>query len=206
MTTSGRCDRFGRITSRKSGAWASTSQDLLWVTAKLFRLSSDESRRQADKNNSRFVYAGIPLLLAAVWSFAIEYEGMLNLGSMPPELAGNSLADLMRTRYAVSGDLLRNLQDLIEIRNEILHPVPLPTGTQDNWPDYLRHVKQKGLLNTSGDVQSDYVMLGQIASHTLFRWAVDVTKRLYDAIVFSNAAKAPMFESFLDSNFTKLFG
>ncbi len=176
------------------------------MAAQLFRLSQDEAGQQSDKNHSRFAYAGIPLLLAAVWSFAVEYEGILNLGPMPAELSGNSLSESMRTRYGVSGDLLQDLGDLMEIRNEILHPVPLPTGTRDNWPDYLRRVKEKGLLNTSGAPQSDYAMLTQIASHALFKWAVEVTRRLYCAIVCSSPEKTQLFQPFADANFMAHFG
>lgn len=205
MVSRGRIDRRDRISNRKSGGWATTSQDLLSVASKQFALSKDEASRSSDKNHSRFVYAGLPLLLAAAWSFAIEYESMLALGSLPPELSTNSLVDLMQNRFGVAGDLLRDLRDLMEIRNEILHPVPLPTGTRDNWPDYLRHIKQKGLLTTSGDSKSDYLMLPQIASHRLFRWAVDVTKELYRAIVFSNNEKAQMFHRYLEPNFRAFF-
>jgi hypothetical protein len=194
------------MASFKSGAWATTSQDLLWVVVRLFHESRSEASQKSDKNNSGFVYAGIPLLLAAVWSFAVEYEGMLHTSGLPAELAGDSLTKLMETRYRVSGELLDDLRDLVEIRNEILHPVPLPTGTPDNWPDYLRRVKQKGLLTTSGSPNCDYVMLGQIASHKLFAWAVDVTKHLYRAIVYSNPAKVRMFQAFLGDNFSAFFG
>jgi len=205
MANHGRIDRSGRIANFKSGAWATTSQDLLFVVSKLFHQSRTEASHKSDKNSSGFVYAGIPLLLAAVWSFAVEYEGIQRTGGLPPELSGNSLIKLMERRYGVSGDLLEDLRDLMEIRNEILHPVPLPTGTLDNWPDYLRRVKQKGLLTTSGAPNCDYVMLGQIASHRLFVWAVDVTKGLYRSIVHSNPAKVQMLEVFVEDNFKAHF-
>jgi hypothetical protein len=206
MANTGRSDRSGRITERKSGTWGTVSQDLLFLTARLFRLSRDEAISRPDKNTSRFVYAGIPLLLAAIQSFAIEYEGMLRVEPLPIELSADSLARLMETRYGVSGDLQEDLRYLIEIRNEIIHPIPLPAGTPDNCPDYLRHIKQKGLLSSTGDPKADYVMLAQIASHSLFGWAVEVTKGLYGAIVNSNPTKAPLFQNFLDENFKTLFG
>ncbi len=202
----GRIDREGRITQRKAGAWGSTSQDLLSVAARLFRLSRDESTARPDKNGSRFAYAGIPLLLAAVQSFAIEYEGILTLEPLPAELSAGSLAHLMETRYGVSGSLLEHLRDLIEIRNEIIHPVPLPSGTPDNWPDYLRRVKKKGLLTTTGNPNADYNLLAQVGSHKLFRWAINVTKKLYTAIINSNSAKVQIFQPFGDSNFKTFFG
>jgi len=176
------------------------------VASRLYRLSRDESDLSSDKNHSRFVYAGIPLLLAAIWSFAIEYESIQNLGPVPAELSTDPLVKVMQTRYGVSGGLLEDLRDLVEIRNELLHPIPLPPGTPDNWPDYLRRVKQKGLLASTGDPNADYIMFGQIASHRLFAWAVELTKRLYTAVVDSNPAKSPMFQPFLDSNFNALFG
>jgi hypothetical protein len=101
--------------------------------------------------------------------------------------------------------VLEDLQDLVELRNEILHPVPLPTGTPDNWPNYLRRVKQKGLLSSTGVPNADYIMLSQIASHRLFVWAAEVTKGLYSAIINSNPSKTPAFQLFLD-NFDIFFG
>jgi hypothetical protein len=206
VAKAGRNDRLSRVTEHRSGTWGTVSQDLLHLAAKLFRLSKEESNSRTDKNTSRFVYAGIPLLLAAAHSFAVEYEGMLNLETLPAELSTDPLAKLMETRYGLSGRLLEDLRDLIEIRNEIIHPIPLPAGTPDNWPDYLRHIKQKGLLSSTGDPNADYIMLAQIASHRLFEWAVGVTRVLYGAIVNSNPTKSHIFQNFLDENFETLFG
>ena len=125
---------------------------------------------------------------------------------LPAELSTDPLAKLMETRYGISGSLLEDLRGLIEIRNEIIHPVPSPARTPDNWPDYLRHVKQKGLLSSTGDPNADYIMLAQIASHRLFGWSVEVINVLYGAIVNSNPTKAQLFQKFLDDNFKTLFG
>ncbi len=198
MVQQGRLDRSNRVTRPKQGSWGSTSQDLLFVASRLFCLSKHES--------PRFVYAGIPLLLAAIHTFAIEYEALLNLELVGAELSTDSLARIMQVRYGVSGVLLRELEDLIEIRNEIIHPVPLPSGTPDNWPDYLRRVKEKGLLTTTGNPDADYCMFAQMASHKLFAWAVEVTKALYEAIVYSNPERTSLFRRFLDENFNTLFG
>lgn len=129
----------------------------------------------------------------------------MNLEPVPAELCTDSLVKIMEARHGVSGVLLQDLRDLVEIRNEIIHPVPLPSGTQDNWPVYLRRVKKKGLLTTTGDPNADYVLLAQIGSHKLFTWAVDVTKGLYEAVINSNAAKMQAFQPFLDHNFKNLF-
>lgn len=207
MLKNGRKERFERLTQPKTGAWGTSSQDLLRLAGRLFRMSAEEARSSRDQNHSDFVYAGLPMLLAAVQSFIIEYEGMLNLQPLSNELSAPSgLAVLLESRYGVTGDLLEEIRELIEIRNEIIHPVPLPPGTPDNWPDYLRRVKQRGLLLTTGDPKADYIMFDQISSHRLFEWAVEITKKLYEVIVYSNPDKILVFERYLDYNFQVLFG
>src|SRR6266404_5406716 len=161
----GRVERADRITQRKSGAWGTSSQDFLMVVARLFRLSEQEASSRPDGNTSRYVYAGIPLLLAACHSFIIEYEGIMNVGPMPPILSKREPLVKLLKGYGATSDLITDLRDLVEIRNEIIHPVPLPTGTPDNWPKYLRRIKHKGLLSTTGDPDTDYIMMSQIASH-----------------------------------------
>jgi hypothetical protein len=78
--------------------------------------------------------------------------------------------------------------------------------TPDNWPEYFRRIKQKGLLSTTGNPDADYTLMSQIASHRLFRWAIEVTKQVYAVIVYSNPAKVLMFLPILDQNFSALFG
>ena len=207
MLKNGRKERSDRLTQPKTGAWATSSQDLLFFAGRLFRMSAEEARSSRDQNQSDFTYAGVPLLLAAVQSFIIEYEGMLNLQPLSDELSvPRGLAVLLESRYSVTGDLLEEVRELIEVRNEIIHPVPLPPGTPDNWPDYLRRVKQRGLLSTTGDPKADYIMFSQISSHKLFEWAVELTKKIYETVVYSNPDKVLMFERYLDYNFQTLFG
>ena len=66
MANVGKVDRSGRITKRNSGAWTTVSQDLLRVAAKIFHLSRTEASHATDKNTSQFIYAGLPLLPAAI--------------------------------------------------------------------------------------------------------------------------------------------
>jgi hypothetical protein len=201
-----RKDRTARLTQRNSGAWGTTSQNLLMVTSRLFHLSAADTSSALDKNYSSYVYAGLPLLLSAIQSFIIEYEGMLNLHPLPEMLsAPNGLALLLESKYGISGDLLDDFRILSEIRNEIIHPIPLPAGTPDNWPDYLRRVKQKGLLSSTGNPLADYLMFSQMASHALFKWAVETTEKVYSVIVNSDTAKTPMFHCYVEANFQTLF-
>jgi hypothetical protein len=117
MLKNGRKERSDRLTRRKTGAWGTISQDLLFFAGRLFRMSAEEARSSRDQNHSDFTYAGVPLLLAAVQSLVIEYEGMLNLQPLSDELsAPRGLAVLLESRYGVSGDLLEEVRELIEIR------------------------------------------------------------------------------------------
>jgi hypothetical protein len=207
MPKKAREERSERLTQRKSGGWATTSQNVLYLVSKLYRLSAEEAAIAQDKIHSRYILAGLPLLFSAMYSFIIEYEAMLNPQPLSHDLlAEKGLADLLERRYGVSSHLLEEFRDLTEIRNEIIHPIPLPVGTSDNWPDYLRRVKQQGLLCSTGSPQSDYLMLSQMESHSLFKWAVGITERVYKAIVNSDATKAASFQRFVHPNFQTLFG
>lgn len=109
----------------------------------------------------------------------------------------DALDALVEQRYSVTGSVLEDFKDLIELRNELTHPVHLPPGTSDNWPDYLRRIKSLGLLNTTGKTDEDFDLLAQVASHRLFRWAFGVAKVLFQAIVNSDPQRASQFQDLL---------
>jgi len=144
------------------------------------------------------------MLMAALQAFAVEYERISYPSRMTKILDVNDQE--FKARYGLDDALAQELDDLIELRNEIIHATHLPTGTKDNWPDYLRRVKAAGLLNSTIDSESDFVMLSQMASHRLFMWAVDVTRRLYERVVESDPERAPQFRPFLDSWNSDRFG
>ena len=101
------------------------------------------------------------------------------------------------TRYGLSGELLKDFECLCEIRNEIVHPVPLPTGTHDNWPEYLRRVKNKKLLIEHSDPNTHFTFFGQLASQELFAWAVRVTHEAYKAVIRSVPDRGMLLQFFL---------
>jgi hypothetical protein len=45
----------------------------------------------------------------------------------------------------------------------------------------------------------DHHLLGQIASHRLFRWAMGVTKRVFQAIVQSDPQRALLYQDLLSN-------
>jgi hypothetical protein len=137
------------------------------------------------------------MLLAALQALVVEYEFILHPPSTinPPNINEREFVQ----RYGVSGHLLQDLNDLIELRNEIIHPAHVPTGTPDNCPAYLSRIKNLNLLNTTGAPDHDYSLLGQIASHRLFEWAIGVVRSLYGAVITSDPGRAARFQGFLDT-------
>jgi hypothetical protein len=164
--------------------------------SKLYQHSKQEAT-SLDGNWSRYVYAGLPMLLAALQALVVEYEFLLNLRGFakPPDVNKPEFT----IKYKISGPLRERYDDLIELRNEVIHPVHVPTGTSDNWPSYLGRIKKAGLLNSTGDPKGDYILLSQLASHRLFTWAVNVTRDLYEKVIESDPVRATQFRGFLTS-------
>jgi hypothetical protein len=156
------------------------------------------SKSRQDENCSTYTWAALPILLAALQALVVEYEVVMN-----PLAASEPASDINGTefvkRYGIAGDLLDNFNDLIEVRNEVVHPSHAPTGTPDNWPVYLARLKKLGVLESTGAADHDYLLLGQIASHRLFVWAVQVVRSLYEAVIRSDPQRAPQFEPYLTS-------
>jgi hypothetical protein len=197
MGRGGYRDRQKRLNDRNPGSWATSSQDYLFVVSKLYALSWREAKRSANENWSAYAYAGIPLLVSSIHAFIVEYENIAQ-----PKSDLQKILDLPATlerRYGITGSLLEDFKDLYEVRNELIHPAHLPPGTPDNWPEYLRRIKDLGLLNTTGGPDGDHHLLGQIASHRLFGWATDVAKRVFYAIAQSDPQRAPLYRHLLSN-------
>jgi hypothetical protein len=143
------------------------------------------------------VFAGIPVLLAALQALVVEYEFII--APLKRRKPHDINAQEFLSDYAITGDLLDDLNDLIELRNEIIRPAHATCGASDNWPPYLSSVKAKGLLTSTGNPKADYSMLAQMASHRLFIWAVQIVQRLYIRVIESDRDRAHMFRPFLSA-------
>ena len=174
---------------------------MIWLTRELYELSRLRACSSVRRNASWVVYAGIPLLVSALQSFVIEYECMFqgDRACLEPLTRGGltGLVELLETRYGVQGKLLEEARGLIEVRNEMVHPVPLPTGTEDDCPTHLRHLKQAGLLESTGEA-TDIPFMTQLASHRLFVWSFRVTRDLFQCVVNSNNEKTGWFQPFVE--------
>ena len=196
MSKLGWKDRKERLSSKRSGVSATSSQDYLHLAHLLFQNSAEYAARTVGGNCSRYTWAGLPILLAAMQALVVEYEFILH-----PAPDGNPL-DITKSefveRYGIDGELLENFRDLIEIRNEIIHPAHAATGRSDNWPAYLDRIKSLGVLESTGE-KHDFVLLSQIASHRLFAWAAQIVSKLYEKVILSDVTRAPLFVGFLSS-------
>lgn len=201
MNAQGRKDRNERLLTPKSGAWGTHHSPMIRLTLQLYRLSRSEASSSTGGNASSYPFAGIPLLVSALQSFIIEYESIVPSDGtcLEPLTRGglSGLLQLLQTQYAVQGNLLNEARNLIEVRNEMVHPVPLPPGTPDNWPTYLRDIKDAGLAESAGQ-SPDFSFMAQLGSHRLFAWSCRVTRDLFQRVADSNAGKSAMFQSFVE--------
>lgn len=188
--------REERFSKRRGGWAASSSQDYFHLAALLFRDSKSYAAQCPGGNCSKYTWAALPMLLAGLQALVVEYEFILNpVGplAVPPDITEREF----EKRYKISGELRANFRDLLEVRNEIIHPAHAPTGTPDNWPAYLTRIKKLGLLESTGIPTHDHVLLSQIASHRLFVWAVQVVRSLSTAVIQSDPLRASGFAPYL---------
>ena len=206
----GRVERENRLVNPKSGPWGSFSTDLL-LTAKLMLASSVEDRKgNADpppcNHMSKHIVGSTVLLIAGLESWLHETIAHLSTTYDPPlrqlskvpllekykELcawggAGHiSLTDVEILAQAQGLDFNRttdNLKLVIEVRNEIVHPMPLPLGTPSNVPTNLLPLHEMGLLISTGQPNSDFAFSDKLRSYALGYWCWEVVETCVHLIV-----------------------
>lgn len=179
MATKGRKSRGSRLTSTPhGGSCATSSQDYMNLVDELFQLSADWAEERGGGNGSLYTPAAIPMLFSAFRCLLIELNSQISLGRNPEaleQLAKNKNdVVVFSERYSPERGLLVDLELLHEIRNEIVHPATLPEGTPHNTPAYLIELRQRGLLQSTGKEDSDYIWSDQLRSHRLLIWAYEV--------------------------------
>ncbi|MGH9878255.1 MAG: hypothetical protein ACRD5H_11505, partial [Nitrososphaerales archaeon] len=180
------------------------------LTARLLLKASLEDRNDninPPKNNhmSKHVVGSIVLLIAGFESWVNEVLSHLSI--YDPSLrklgkdslvkkyrklcawdgAGHmSLADVANLAQVKGLDLdqvIRDLELVIEVRHEIVHPMPFPTGTQWNVPSNLLRLHQMGLLISTGQSDSDYTFCDKLRSYALGYWCWEVVETCADLLV-----------------------
>lgn len=197
MVTLGRADRSGRLLENRSGASGSSSADLMYLVRLLYAHSAKYAV-QIDGNCSPYVLAAIPMLLSSLRCLVVEYA------SYPPRdnvmldglTQANDFAKMLE-RYGIDDALRSESLLLHDLRNEIIHPAHRPSGTPDNWPKYLRVLKDKGVIRSTGRKDSDYIFFSQLQSHCLFGWSWRVTRDIVERVLESDSRKSPVLGDFL---------
>ena len=197
MPISGRADRSARLLENRSGAWGSSSADFMRVVHLLFAHSRDYAAR-IDGNCSPYALAAIPMLLSSLRCLVVEYASYPPTDSpMLDALTETNDFGKILERYLIDDPLRSESLLLQELRNEIIHPAHRPSGTPDNWPEYLRVLKEKGVLQSTGRKDSDYIFFSQLQSHRLFAWSWRVTRDIVERVLQSDPRKALMLGDFL---------
>jgi hypothetical protein len=194
---SGRSDRNSRLTENRAGAWGSSSADFMRLVHLQFAHSREYAAR-IDGNCSPYALSAIPMLMSSLRCLVVEYA------SYPP--TDSAMLDALTEandfvaildRYRIDDPLRSEALLLQEIRNEITHPAHRPSGTPDNWPEYLRALKERRVLQSTGRKDSDYILLSQLQSHRLFTWSWQVTRDMVERILLSDPRKSPALGDFL---------
>ena len=131
------------------------------------------------------------MLFSALRCLLIElndgmYGGPIRTGILR-ELAdsGNDVGVLVE-HYPIPAELQHQLQLLLQIRHEILHPSHRPSGEKSNTPAYLQPLRDERLLQST-EQESDHIWLAQLQSHKLFTWAFETVRYTVDILIRDHA-------------------
>lgn len=185
-----RKQREDRIRNRRSGGWGTTSSMYFYVVHQVFEQSESASRSDPTKR-SVWVYAGLPVLLAGVEAFVIEHQHILKDSSRLILLAGvDPLKEVLKL-YPIANDLRTDIEALIEIRNQIVHPSPVPFGKPE-WPGSLERLHALGVIAGNAP-ESGANALAMLGSHRVFEWAVERCAQTLDVVADSDPDREWMF-------------
>lgn len=188
MGGEGRRSREDRLKLEFSGTRVSSSTDFTILIKLLYLQSKNYSK--SDGNYPPYSLCAIPMIFSALRCLMIEYESVSppNRTTLKVLTEPNDFLKML-DYYRVTGQLLKKANLSNEIRNEIVHPARLPTGTSDNWPEYLQEIKKMGLLQSTSKGEGDYDFFSQMSSHKLFTWACRVAQDIAAGIVKSDSEK-----------------
>jgi len=186
LSTTGLESRRARLAEEHSGSWASSSQTFASFAMDLFEASADDAAR-VDGNCAPQALAGVPMLLSALRCFLVELYSGVFTGELQPKqleaLAKPTTTDLALLREeGLPPAIAHRLELLIQVRHEIVHPAHRPGPERDGTPEYLRELKDAGLLQSTGK-DTDYVWISQLQSHRLFTWAAETMYLVIDFLI-----------------------
>jgi len=120
-----------------------------------------------------------------------DFHDVLRDSSSIQTLAGvNSVREVLKL-YPLTDERRQDLEALIEIRNQIVHPSPVPFGRPE-WPESLQRLRDRKVLD-GNTPQSGTYALALLASHGVFEWAVERCAEALDVVADSDAERSWMF-------------
>lgn len=160
-----RAQREFRLTYHQTGLWGTNSTDYFHAVDLVFQES-----KKVGAGVSRWVLAGLPVLMAGVEAVLIEHQHMLRDNSADTIVAGVDPIHKVLRQYLLPDELSRDILALIEIRNQVIHPAHVPFGRPE-WPVSVKHLRDRNVLD-GNTPQSGGDVLALLESHRLFEWAV----------------------------------
>jgi hypothetical protein len=187
--------RKDRISNPQNGGWGTTSTTYFYVVSQVFTESEKASSGDPERR-SQWVYAGLPVLLAGVEAFLIAHQHLLKDSSGIAALAGVVPLKNVLKHYPLGDVLQTDMEALIEIRNQIVHPSPLPFGTAE-WPASLKRLHDLQVVD-GNTPQSGADALMLLGSHRVLEWAVEKCAQALVAVADSDPERAWMFHRHAD--------
>jgi len=185
-----RKQREARLRKPKQGSWGTASATYFHSVHSVFRESAKAAAASA-KGSSQWVYVGLPVLMAGLEAFLIEHQRMLNGGSGTKKLAGVDGVREVLNQYQLPDALRLDIEALVEVRNQIVHPAQVPFGRPE-WPKSLQRLRDRKVLD-GPTPQSGTDVLALLASHRLLEWAVERCAKALDAVADSDPEREWMF-------------
>jgi len=191
-----RNQRIARLHNRQSGSWGTTSAMYFHTVKEVFH-ESEKAAGDDPQKPSRWVYAGLPVLMAGVEAFLIEHQRLLKDNSGVRAVAGDADPRTVLKLYPLPYDLQHDLEALIEIRNQIVHPSPVPFGKPE-WPNSLQRLRDRKVLD-GNTPQSGTDVLALLASHRVFEWAVAKCAEALDVVAASDPDRSWTFHQLAEN-------
>ncbi|MEW6684072.1 MAG: hypothetical protein AB1451_14330 [Nitrospirota bacterium] len=201
--------RIKRLANPGGGTGISFSADLLLAAKLMLEYSLEDRKDNAtpplDNHMSKHSIGSIVLLIAGLESWL--NEALAHLSTYDPTLrtrgkdtlltkykylcswdgagriALTDIATLARAHCLNLSQINDDLKLVIEVRNEIVHPMPFGTGSPWNVPNDFLRLHHMGLLMTTGKPDEDYAFNAKLRSYALAYWCWEVTETAVSLLV-----------------------
>jgi hypothetical protein len=159
------------------GRWTILSEDFGCLIHNELKISCE--RNNINCKNYVPVFT-IPMLFSFLRSFSIEVENFRELeygykSSLLIKLESSSSNDalLICGYYHIPKEIIKKMELLTQIRNEIIHPSPYPENGS-NLPEYLYKLKELNILWEPSSYFLVHNILDYFCSHELLKWGVTI--------------------------------